>query len=73
MVWGGAAVSEEDRLRRGDMGHIVRRTARMLGRQRRTVAWSSALIVVFTLCVLAGPLPVPALARFCAKPQSLPR
>jgi ATP-binding cassette subfamily B protein len=51
----GGAVSEEDKLDRQAASHVMRRAFRMLGSQRRTVAWALVLVVVWTATVLAGP------------------
>ena len=55
-MWGGAGVSEADRLSRADTTHVLRRTLGQMRRYRRHVATAGALIVVWTVTVLAGPL-----------------
>lgn len=50
-----AAVSEEDQLDREAAQKVLGRAWRMLGPYRRSLRWSVVLVVLYTLCTLAGP------------------
>jgi ATP-binding cassette subfamily B protein len=54
-MWSMAAVEEQDRLDRAQAVHVLRRASRMLRPYRRQLRAAAALVVVSTLCVLAGP------------------
>ena len=51
----GGAVSSEDRLDAAQAGRILRRAARLLRPQARRMAVALALVVTWTITVLAGP------------------
>ncbi len=55
-MWGGAAVSAEDRLQRGEGKAIAGRTFAMLRPYRRQALVAAVVITISTLTVLAGPL-----------------
>ncbi|HMK12127.1 MAG TPA: ABC transporter ATP-binding protein, partial [Acidimicrobiales bacterium] len=55
-MWGGGAVSEEDRLDREEARRLITRVAHMLRPYRRAVIRTGLLIVVWTFTVVAGPL-----------------
>jgi ATP-binding cassette subfamily B protein len=54
-MWSMSGVDEQDRLDRAAAVHVVRRAGRMLRPYRRMLWQSNGLIVLTTLCVLAGP------------------
>jgi ATP-binding cassette subfamily B protein len=58
--FGGGGVSEEDKLDADAAKRVLRRTWRMLRPERRSLAVGSALVVVWTSTVVAGP----ALVRY---------
>ena len=54
--WMAGGVSAEDRLDLAETGHVLRRTARMLLPFRRRGIGAVALLVLWTLSLLAGPV-----------------
>jgi ATP-binding cassette subfamily B protein len=54
-MWMQGGVSDEDRLGREEVKHVLRRAMAMLGRQRRSMALAIALVIAWTGTVLAGP------------------
>ncbi|MGF1595427.1 MAG: ABC transporter ATP-binding protein [Acidimicrobiales bacterium] len=54
--WMAGGVSAEDRLDLAETGHVLRRTARMLRPYRRRGMAAIALLVVWTMALLAGPV-----------------
>ena len=55
-MWGGGAVSEEDRLDRDEARRLLSRVGRMLDPYRKPVIVAGLLVVVWTVTVVAGPL-----------------
>ncbi len=55
-MWGSAGVDEADKLDREQARAVLSRTLDMLGPYRRQVVVGLSLMVVWTLCVLSGPL-----------------
>ncbi len=55
-MWGGGAVSEEDRLDRDETRRLLTRVGYMLRPYRRPVIIAGLLVVVWTVTVVAGPL-----------------
>ena len=54
-MWGGAGLSEEDRLDRAQTTHVIRRTAGLLRPQARRVAGALVMVLLWSLTVLGGP------------------
>jgi ATP-binding cassette subfamily B protein len=59
-MWMSGAISEEDKLKKGEAFHVVRRTVRRLRPYKREMWIASAVVLLWTGTVLAGP----ALVRF---------
>jgi ATP-binding cassette subfamily B protein len=59
-MWMSGAISEEDKLKKGEAFHVVRRTVRRLRPYKRDMWIASAVVLLWTGTVLAGP----ALVRF---------
>lgn len=55
-MWGGGAVSEEDRISRDEARNILRRTLAMAAPFRQTMVGALACVIAVTLCTLAGPV-----------------
>jgi ATP-binding cassette subfamily B protein len=54
-MWGEVGVAEEDQLDARQAKRVLRRAARMLGPYRRETTSASALVVLWTASILAGP------------------
>ncbi|MFZ4720649.1 MAG: ABC transporter transmembrane domain-containing protein, partial [Ilumatobacteraceae bacterium] len=55
-MWGGGAVSDEDRLDRTETGRVLRRSLQFAQPYRKTIWWAIALVCASTVCTLAGPV-----------------
>ena len=55
-MWGGGAVSAEDKVTRDEAAHLLRRTLAMASPFKKTIYSAISCIVVVTLCTLAGPV-----------------
>lgn len=55
-MWGGGAVSEEDRVSRDEARNLLRRTLAMAAPFRKTMIAALACVIAVTLCTLAGPV-----------------
>jgi len=55
-MWGGGAVSAEDRVSRDEARTLMRRTLAMAAPFRKTMLAALACVIVVTLCTLAGPV-----------------
>ena len=55
-MWGGGAVSAEDKVTRDEAAHLLRRTLAMASPFRKTIYGAISCIVVVTLCTLSGPV-----------------
>src|ERR1700752_5381658 len=55
-MWGSGAVTEEDRLDRGEARRLLTRVMYMLRPYRKLVIRTGILVVVWTMTVVAGPL-----------------
>lgn len=55
-MWGGGAVSAEDRVSRDEARNLLRRTLAMAAPFRKTMLAALACVIAVTLCTLAGPV-----------------
>ncbi len=55
-MWGGGAVSAEDRVSRDEARTLMRRTLAMAAPFRKTMMAALACVIAVTLCTLAGPV-----------------
>jgi ATP-binding cassette subfamily B protein len=55
-MWGGGAVSAEDRVSRDEARTLMRRTLAMAAPFRKTMLAALACVIAVTLCTLAGPV-----------------
>ncbi len=55
-MWGGGAVSPEDKVSRDEAAHLLRRTLAMAAPFKKTIYGAVSCIVIVTLCTLAGPV-----------------
>jgi ATP-binding cassette subfamily B protein len=55
-VWGGGAVSAEDRVSRDEARNLMRRTLALAAPFRKTMLAALACVIAVTLCTLAGPV-----------------
>jgi len=55
-MWGGGAVSAEDRVSRDEARNLMRRTLAMAAPFRKTMLAALACVIAVTLCTLAGPV-----------------
>ncbi len=55
-MWGGGAVSAEDRVSRDEARNLMRRTLTMAAPFRKTMLAALACVIAVTLCTLAGPV-----------------
>ena len=55
-MWGGAAVSDEDRLDRAETGKVLRRSVEFVEPYRRWVWLAVVFVTLSTMCTVAGPL-----------------
>ena len=55
-MWAGGAVSDEDRLDRSETGRVLRRSIEFAAPYRRQIYTATGLVVVSTMCTVAGPL-----------------
>lgn len=55
-MWSSHAVEEEDRLKKGETGNLLKRAFRMLKPYRRQVVLCVVVLVAWTFATLAGPL-----------------
>lgn len=55
-VWGGGAVSDEDRLDRAETGRVLRRSLEFAAPHRRYIIAALGFVTVSTMCTIAGPL-----------------
>jgi len=55
-MWGGGAVSDEDRLDRAETGKVLRRSVEFVEPYRRWVWLAVVFVTLSTLCTVAGPL-----------------
>jgi ATP-binding cassette subfamily B protein len=55
-VWGGGAVSDEDRLDRTETGKVLRRSLEFAQPHRRYINAALGFVTVSTMCTIAGPL-----------------
>lgn len=54
--WGNMALEEDQRIDRREVGHVIRRTLRMLRPYRVAMIGAFVTVVLYTLCILAGPV-----------------
>jgi ATP-binding cassette subfamily B protein len=55
-VWGGAAVSDEDRLDRAETSRVLRRSLEFAQPHRRWILAALGFVTISTMCTVAGPL-----------------
>lgn len=55
-MWGGGAVSAEDRVSRDEARNLLRRTLAMAAPFRKTMVAALSCVIAVTLCTLAGPV-----------------
>ena len=67
-MWGGGAVSDEDRVTRDEARSLLSRTLRMAAPFKTTIYAALSCVVAVTLCTLAGP--VLALMTTPAEPET---
>jgi ATP-binding cassette subfamily B protein len=56
--WSGHGVDDEDKLRKGEAGHLIRRALRMLRPYRRDVIICITVLLLWTAAMAAGPLAI---------------
>ena len=55
-MWGGGAVSDEDRLDRAETGRVLRRSLEFAEPHRRHLLAALGFVTISTMCTIAGPL-----------------
>jgi ATP-binding cassette subfamily B protein len=55
-MWGGGAVSDEDRLDRAETSRVLRRSLEFAQPHRRWIVAALGFVTISTMCTVAGPL-----------------